>query len=147
MCLLPIYLHWWYMGNTWFIRASLVAQTVKHLPVMRETWVWSLGWGDPLVKGIATQSSILARKIPWTEEPGRLQSMRSQRVGYYWVTSLSLFMVCQNFPIFFFWPLHSSCRIIVPQPGIELTLWQWKHWILIHGPPGNSQIFPIFKVE
>ena len=55
--------------------ASLVAQTVKHLPVMRETQVLSLGWEDPLEKEISTHSSTLTWKIPWTEEPGRLQSM------------------------------------------------------------------------
>ena len=59
---------------------SLVAQTVKNLPAMRETWVRSLGWEDPLEKGMATHSSILAWRIPWTEEPDRLQSMESQRV-------------------------------------------------------------------
>ena len=52
--------------------ASLVAQTVKHLPAMRETRVLSLGWGDPLEKEMATHSSILTWKIPWMEEPGRL---------------------------------------------------------------------------
>ena len=56
-----------------------MAQTVKHLPTMWETWVPSLGWGDPLEKEMATHSSTLASKIPWTEEPGRLQSMGSQR--------------------------------------------------------------------
>ena len=55
--------------------ASLVAQMVKHLPVMRETWVQSLGQEDPLEKEMATHFSTLAWKIPWTEEPGRLQSM------------------------------------------------------------------------
>ena len=54
---------------------SLMAQTVKCLPTMRETWVQSLGWEDPLEKEMATHSSILAWKIPWTEELGRLQSM------------------------------------------------------------------------
>ena len=63
-------------------RASLVAQTVKRLPAVRETRVQSLGWEDPLEKEIATHSSTLAWKIPWTEEPGRLQSMGSQRVGH-----------------------------------------------------------------
>ena len=53
--------------------ASLVTQTVKCLPAMRETWVRSLGWEDPLEKEMATHSSPLAWKIPWTEEPGRLQ--------------------------------------------------------------------------
>ena len=58
---------------------------------MWETWVQSLGWEDPLEKEMATHSSTLAWKIPWTEEPGRLQSMGSQRVWHDWVTSLSFF--------------------------------------------------------
>ena len=59
-----------------------VAQTVKSLPAMQETQVRSLGWEDPLEKGMATHSSILAWEIPWTEEPGGLQSMGLQRVGH-----------------------------------------------------------------
>ena len=59
-----------------------VAQTVKRLPAMRETWVRSLGQEDPLEKKMATHSSILAWKIPWTEELGELQSMELQRVGH-----------------------------------------------------------------
>ena len=55
---------------------------VKNPPSMQETWVQSPGWEDPLEKGIATHSSILAWRIPWTEEPGGLQSMRLQRVGH-----------------------------------------------------------------
>ena len=55
---------------------------VKKLPAVQETWVQSLGQEDPLEKEMATHSSILAWKIPWTEEPGRLQSMGSQEVGY-----------------------------------------------------------------
>ena len=62
--------------------ASLVAQVVKRLPTMRETWVQSLGREDPLEKEMATHSSTLAWKIPWTEERGRLQFMGSQRVGH-----------------------------------------------------------------
>ena len=62
--------------------ASLVAQVLKRLPAMQETQVRSLGWEDPLEKEMATHSSTLAWKIPWTEEPGRLQSMGSQRVGH-----------------------------------------------------------------
>ena len=62
--------------------ASLVAQTVKHLPTMWETRVQSLGWEDLLEKQMATHSSILAWKIPWMEEPDRLQSMGLQRVGH-----------------------------------------------------------------
>ena len=61
--------------------ASLVAELVKNPPAMRETWVWSLGWEDPLEKGKATHSSILAWRIPWT-----IQSMGSQRVWHDWVT-------------------------------------------------------------
>ena len=60
----------------------MVAQTVKCLPAMRETWVQALGREDPLEKEMATHSSTIAWKIPWTEEPGRLQSMRLQRVGH-----------------------------------------------------------------
>ena len=67
---------------------SLVAQTVKNLPAMRETRVPSLGWEDPLNKEMAAHSSILAWKIPWTMEPGRLPSMELQRVRHDWVTSL-----------------------------------------------------------
>ena len=61
-------------------QASLLAQLVKNLPAMWETWVQSLGWEDHLEKEIATHFSILTWKIPWMEEPGRLQSMGSQRV-------------------------------------------------------------------
>ena len=59
-----------------------MAQIVKRLPAMQETQVRSLGWEDPLEKEMATHSSILAWRIPWTEEPGGLQSMGSQRVGH-----------------------------------------------------------------
>ena len=62
--------------------AFLVAQMVKNLPAMQETWVQSLGWEDPLEKGTAAHTIILAWKIPGTEEPGGLQSMGSQRVGH-----------------------------------------------------------------
>ena len=76
----------WLTLSLW---ASLVAQLVKNLPAVWETWVPSLGWGDPLEEGTATHSSILAWRIPWTEEPGGLQSMGLQRVGYDWVTKHS----------------------------------------------------------
>ena len=61
--------------------SSLVAQMVKNLPAMQETQVQPLGQEDPLEEGMATYSSILAWRIPWTEEPGGLQSMESQRAG------------------------------------------------------------------
>ena len=59
-----------------------MAQTVKHLPIMQETWVQSLGQEDPLEKAVAPLSSTLAWKIPWMEEPGRLESMELQRVEH-----------------------------------------------------------------
>ena len=71
--------------------ASLVAQLVKHLPAMWETWVQSLHWVDPLEKGKATHSCILAWRIPWTVE-----SMRSQRVGHNWVTFTSIQLIKQG---------------------------------------------------
>ena len=68
LCALEFSPHW----------ASLVAQMLKNLPAMQETWVWYLDWEDPLEKGMATHSSILAWRIPWSEKPGGLQFMRSQ---------------------------------------------------------------------
>ena len=70
---------------------SLVAQTVKNLPAVQETQVWSLGPETPLEKGMAIHSSILAWRIPWTEEPGGLQSMWLQRVGNNWATNTFTF--------------------------------------------------------
>ena len=83
------------------VRASLMAQTVKRLPAMRKTWVPSLGQEDTLEKKMATHSSILAWKIPWTEEPGGLQSMGSQRMGHDRATSLHFTSsVCVFIPSF-----------------------------------------------
>jgi len=70
--------------------AFLVAQLVKNPPAIRETWVWSLGWEDPLEKGKGTHSSILAWRIPWT-----IQSMGLQRVGHGWVTFTFTFSCCR----------------------------------------------------
>ena len=66
-----------------FVRslASLMVHMVKNLPATQETWVQCLGWEDHREKGMTTQSSILAWRIPWTEEPSRLQSVGAQRVG------------------------------------------------------------------
>ena len=96
---LPSYTWLWWHGF-WFFAglasvyplegASLVAQRLKRLPAMRETWVRSLGGEDPLEKEMATHSTILAWRLPWTEEPGGLHSKGSQRVGHNWTTSLSL---------------------------------------------------------
>ena len=72
--------HFW--EQVIILRASLVAQMIKNLPAMQEIQVWSLSWEDPLEKGMATHSSITARRIPWTEEAGWLQSMELQRVKH-----------------------------------------------------------------
>ena len=80
--------HWCLRMICYAKGASLVVQTVKNLPATQETQVWSLGQeDDPLEKGMATHSSILAWRIPWTVEPGGLQSMGSQRVRHDWVTN------------------------------------------------------------
>ena len=69
-----------FIENLLSIRACLVAQTVKNLPAMPETWVRSLAGEDPLEENMATHCSILGRRSPWTKEPGRLRSMGPQRV-------------------------------------------------------------------
>ena len=76
-----------------------MAQTVKCLPTMQETHVQCLGQEDLLDKKMAPHSSILAWKIPWTEQPGRLQSMGSRRVGHDWATSLYTYTHLQNFKV------------------------------------------------
>jgi len=70
------------VSNQYVIHLKIIAQLVKNLPTMQETWVRSLGQEDPLEEGMATHSSILAWRIPWTEEPGRLQSIGLQTVGH-----------------------------------------------------------------
>ena len=79
---------------------------------MQETWDWSLGWEDPLEKEMVTHSSVLARRIQWTEEPGRLQSMGPQRVGHDWVTNAtplgSYYCAhCSQWD----YPCHSNCSV------------------------------------
>ena len=87
---------------------SPVAQRVKNMPAVSETWVPSLGWEDPPEEGMATLSSILAWRIPWTEEPGGLQSMVLQRVGHDWSTKHN--------------SQHNKCSI----RSEYLTYWIWK---------------------
>ena len=77
-----------FTGQQWRSKGGLAAQRLKRLPARRETRVQSLRREDPLEKEMATHSSILAWRIPWTEEPGRLQSTGSQRVGHNWATLL-----------------------------------------------------------
>ena len=82
-----IYLTFTLRSNVKVTRASLVAEMVKSLPSVQEAWVRSLGQEDPLEKGMATHSSILAWEVSWTEEPGRLQTMCSQKVGHNGMTN------------------------------------------------------------
>ena len=102
--------------------ASLVAQRLKRLPAMQETWVRSLGWEDPLEKEMATHSSIPAWRIPWMEEPGGLQSTGSQRVRHDWVISLS----------FSFTRYQSNAKNSPIQVSTVHELWTFRcsSWIL-----------------
>ena len=95
--------------------ASLASQLVKNPPTMRETWVLSLGWEDPLKKGKATHSNILAWRIPWT-----VQSMGSQRVGHDWVifTSLHLLPMSSCGFSFVFSQKESSISLLNRTPGL-----------------------------
>ena len=92
--------------------ASLVAQMVKSLPAMRETQVQSLGQKDPLEKEMATNSSILAWKIPWMEKPGGLQSMGLQRVRHDWVTDTNHLRIS----------LETNSEITVTSPQLFLII-------------------------
>ena len=76
-----------YANSTPLCGASQVAQWVKNPPAMQELWVRSIGWEEPLEEGMATHSSILPWRIPWTEEPGGLQPVGSQRVRHDWVST------------------------------------------------------------
>ena len=105
------------MERTETVWASLVAQMVKSLPATQETWVRSLGQEDPLKKGMATHSSILAWRIPWTEEHCGLPSMGSQRIGHDWATST-----------FTFWKRTTCCQIL------ECPMRQTSH----HWPKSNK---------
>ena len=107
--------------------ASLVAQRLKRLPPMWETQVRSLGWKDPLEKEMVIHSSILAWRIPWTEEPGRLQSTGSQRVRHDWATSLSLSIFhCIYVPQFLYPFICQWISRLLPCPKYwkQANLWQ-----------------------
>ena len=90
-----------------------MAQTVTNLPAMWETWVRSLCWEGPLEKGIATHSSILAWRIPWTEEPGGLQSAGLQRVGHAW--SNWAYACVRVFPLSFFFSCNKNFKDLSSQ--------------------------------
>ena len=124
------------------VRASLVAQTVKRLPILRDTWVQSLGREDPLEKAVAPHSSVLAWKIPWTEEPGRLQSWghkesdTTERLHHdysmlFSTCHCSLCPVFKNFRLSLFLHVHyyliASCSQHVPL----FTGWLKRHKIFV----------------
>ena len=117
----------WFQGLCMviFSRASLVAQLVKNLSTVQETWVKSLGWEDPLEKAMATHFSILACEIPWIQELGGLHFMQLQRVGYNWKQMLSpitlllyICFVCLSFLCFL------SREVPLAFVG-ELVWWFW----------------------
>ena len=78
------------------------ASDVKNLPTTQEAWIWFLGWEDPLEKGMATYSSILAWRIPWTEKPGRLQSTGSQRVRHDWSDWVHLHVFLDKWLVYYY---------------------------------------------
>ena len=93
-----------------------MAQKVKNPPAMQETQVQSLDWEDPLEKEMATHSSILAWRIPWTEQPGRPQSMQSQRVSHDWVTDTFFFLFVNyllNFLLSFVLNFKNTCSLLL----------------------------------
>ena len=113
------------------------SQTVKNLPATQETWVWSPGWEDPLKEGTANHSSILDWRIPWTGEPGRLQSTGSQRVRHNWATSMHAHTIACQASLWMevSWQKYSSGLPFpppgdLPNPGIEPFIGRWilYHW-------------------
>ena len=118
--------------------ASLVVQSVKNLPVVQDTQVQSLGWEDPLEKEMATHSSILAWRISWTEEPGGLQSMGSQRVEHNWVTNTHLLTYNKRFTpnfthgtgenIFHIKLTHSQAYFVGTSADSQVTQEEFRKW-------------------
>ena len=105
-----------------FLTGLLLAQMVKNLPAMQETWVWSLGGEDPLEKGMATHSSSLARRIPRTEEPSGVQFLELQRVRHDWATNSMTFTFL------------TSPKLLIPpkKTGTLLFVDPLNHLILFH---------------
>ena len=95
------YFQQWEFSRQYFLIEFLFYTGIKNLPAMQKTWVQSLGCEDLLEKGMATHSSILTWRIPWTEESGGLESMESQRVGLHWATNIFTFIVDLQCCIFF----------------------------------------------
>ena len=111
----------WEVTLLWSSRTSLVAELVKNLHEMQETRVWSLGGEDPLEKGMATHSNILAWRAAWTEEPGGLQITGSQRVGHDWSSDTFTF----HFAV-----VLSNHEFNSPHGELSLCLWFALGWQL-----------------
>ena len=123
------------------VRASLVAQMVKNLPAMQETQVWSLGWGDPLEKGMETHSSILAWTVLCTLEPRGLQSMGSQRVGHDWATMKS----SANRDVFYFPSNEDLFVVLSSHEMLKLKLQYFDH--LMPGANSLEKTLMLGKIE
>ena len=128
--------------------ASLLAQTVKNLLTMQETWVWSLSQEDPLEKGMATHSSILVWRIPWTEEHRGLQSMGLQRVGHDWATSTFTFHRGTTSLAFVIHlqPILNPCKTILNHNSWEGLVHSHPHWVFCIIFPLSLLILKLFLV-
>ena len=122
-------------------RASLMAQMVRNLPAMQETWIQSLGWEDPLEKGMATHSSILAWRIPWTEEPGGILSMGLQRIRHDWATNTFTFIYIevrvQETPKIY----KKGCidREKKTLKKASIRAWEQRRWKEVDKPPATTE--------
>ena len=129
---------WDFSGSLTLFWASLVAQVVKNLPAMQKAWAQSLSWEDPLEKGMATHFSILAWRIPWTEETGGLQSMGLQRVRHNWATKCAVGDFSGSplgKPLCF---KSRECRFD-PWVGKILQRSNWLPTLVFLGIPGGSE--------
>ena len=124
----------------WVLGTSLVVQRVKHLPTMQETWVRSLGWEDPLAKEMATHSSTLAWKIPWTEKPGRLFVSTITIFGFSGFLNIFLFLGLPPslyfrtplMPIFWVFKMSLTHSFIHLQASPAFLIWikdYARHWV------------------
>ena len=119
--------------------SPVVAQTVKNPPAKQETWVWSLGQEDALKKGMASHSSVLAWRIPWTEEPGGLPSMGSQRVRHDWATNTFTLLLLYMHPYVHSNTIYNSQDTEIIQ--MPINRWTEKDVVHIH----NGTLLSILK--
>ena len=141
--------NYWFFGG-WCMNVPTPLQLVKSLPIMQEAWVWFLGWEDPLEKEMATHSSIIAWRIPWTEEPGRWLSLGSQeldvaehthtytlspRVGWFWA------LCFVPFP----WVSHGfNFSWLIICPPVAPLLKSLPNWCFLHVSNGLRAFKSLF---